>query len=38
MTPSMVTKARSNAKRAGIAGAEFKLGELEHLPVADQTL
>ncbi len=37
MTPSMVTKARSNAKKAGIEGVEFRLGEIEHLPVADDT-
>jgi arsenite methyltransferase len=35
MTPSMVTKARGNAKKAGIEGVEFRLGEIEHLPVAD---
>ncbi|HEY2902014.1 MAG TPA: methyltransferase domain-containing protein, partial [Polyangia bacterium] len=33
MTSSMVAKARSNAKRAGIEGVEFRLGEIEHLPV-----
>jgi arsenite methyltransferase len=37
MTPSMVTKARSNAKKAEIAGVEFRLGEIEHLPLADAT-
>jgi SAM-dependent methyltransferase len=37
MTPSMVTKARSNAQKAGIQGVEFRLGEIEHLPVADET-
>ena len=37
MTPSMVTKARGNAKKAGIEGVEFRLGEIEHLPVADDT-
>jgi SAM-dependent methyltransferase len=37
MTASMVTKARGNAKRAGIQGVEFRLGEIEHLPVADAT-
>lgn len=35
MTASMVTKARNNAKKAGIEGVEFRLGEIEHLPVAD---
>jgi arsenite methyltransferase len=37
MTPSMVTKARTNAQKAGIQGVEFRLGEIEHLPVADET-
>jgi len=37
MTPAMVTKARDNARKAGIAGVEFRLGEIEHLPVADAT-
>ena len=37
MTASMVTKARNNAKKAGIEGVEFRLGEIEHLPVADST-
>jgi arsenite methyltransferase len=37
MTASMVSKARNNAKKAGIDGVEFRLGEIEHLPVADAT-
>src|SRR4051812_9515004 len=37
MTPAMVTKARSHARTAGIAGVDFRLGEIEHLPVADTT-
>ncbi len=37
MTPSMVTKARANARKAGIEGVDFRLGEIEHLPVADAT-
>src|SRR3954468_9562707 len=35
MTSSMVTKARENARRANVEGVEFRLGEIEHLPVAD---
>jgi SAM-dependent methyltransferase len=35
MTPAMVSKARSNAETAGISNVEFRLGEIEHLPVAD---
>ncbi len=37
MTPDMITKARANAARGGFATVEFRLGEIEHLPVADQT-
>jgi SAM-dependent methyltransferase len=35
MTPDMVAKARENARRGGYANVEFRLGEIEHLPVAD---
>jgi SAM-dependent methyltransferase len=35
MTPEMVTKARRNARAVGAANVEFRLGEIEHLPVAD---
>lgn len=35
MTPEMVEKARRNAVAAGFANATFRLGEIEHLPVAD---
>jgi arsenite methyltransferase len=38
MTPSMLEKARANAARAGTANVEFRLGEIEHLPVADATV
>lgn len=38
MTPEMVVKARANARKAGFANVEFRLGELEHLPVADATV
>ncbi|MEO0085527.1 MAG: arsenite methyltransferase [candidate division WOR-3 bacterium] len=38
MTPEMVEKARENARRAGIANVEFRLGEIEHLPVADNSI
>jgi ubiquinone/menaquinone biosynthesis C-methylase UbiE len=33
MTPEMLTKARANAARAGVAQVEFRLGEIEALPV-----
>jgi len=35
MTPEMVSKARANAEKAGYPNVEFRLGEIEHLPVAD---
>lgn len=39
MTPEMVEKARHNAETfsqsTGLANVEFRLGEIEHLPVAD---
>jgi len=38
MTPEMVTKARENARRVGAANVEFRLGEIERLPVADATV
>ncbi|MDT8389457.1 MAG: arsenite methyltransferase [Lentisphaeria bacterium] len=38
MTPEMVGKARANAARGGYANIEFRLGEIEHLPVADRSV
>ena len=35
MTPAMVTKARANAETGGYTNVDFRLGEIEHLPVAD---
>ncbi len=37
MTPDMVSKARGNASRGDFSNVEFRLGEIEHLPVADDT-
>ena len=37
MTHEMLTKARANAGKIGARNVEFRLGELEHLPVADNT-
>jgi len=37
MTPDMVTKARVNREKVGASNVEFRLGEIEHLPVADNT-
>ncbi|MEW5771575.1 MAG: arsenite methyltransferase [Pseudomonadota bacterium] len=38
MTPDMVSKARANAAKGAYANVEFRLGEIEHLPVADATI
>jgi SAM-dependent methyltransferase len=38
MTPEMVSKARENAAKTGFNNVEFRLGEIEHLPVADNTV
>lgn len=38
MTPGMITKARANAESRGIKSVEFRLGEIENLPVADGTI
>jgi SAM-dependent methyltransferase len=37
MTHEMLNKARDNAARVGAGNVEFRLGELEHLPIADNT-
>ena len=37
MTPDMVSKARGNAARGQYVNVEFRLGEIEHLPIADGT-
>lgn len=38
MTPDMITKARGNARTLGAENVEFRLGEIEHLPVGDGTV
>ena len=38
MTPAMLSKARVNAEQGGYGNVEFRLGEIEHLPVADGTV
>ena len=37
MTPEMISKARKNAEAAKTGNVEFRLGEIEHLPVADNS-
>ena len=38
MTPDMVTLARENARKVKATNVEFRLGEIEHLPVADSSI
>ena len=42
MTPDMLAKARGNiagyTRRTGLANVEFRMGEIEHLPVADASV
>ena len=38
MTHEMLIKARENAKKAGATNVEFRLGEIEALPVADNSV
>ena len=38
MTHEMLNKARDNAAKIHAANVEFRLGELEHLPIADSTV
>ena len=37
MTPDMLSKARANAEKIQAENVEFRLGEIEHLPVADNS-
>ncbi|MCX7983259.1 MAG: arsenite methyltransferase [Syntrophales bacterium] len=37
MTPEMIEKARENAKKGGYDQVEFRLGEIENLPLEDNT-
>jgi arsenite methyltransferase len=37
MTPEMLDKARGNARKGNYGNVEFRLGEIENLPVADRT-
>ncbi len=38
MTASMIAKARENAAKVDLDNVEFRLGEIEHLPVADSSV
>ena len=38
MTPDMIDRARANLVKIGAKNVEFRLGEIEHLPVEDATV
>lgn len=38
MTPEMISLARNNAEKGGYENVEFRLGEIENLPVADASV
>jgi SAM-dependent methyltransferase len=38
MTPEMLEKARENAEKCSVRNVEFRLGEIENLPVADNSV
>ncbi|MBN2737937.1 MAG: arsenite methyltransferase [Spirochaetales bacterium] len=38
MTPEMISKARNNAEKNDFTNVEFRLGEIENLPVADNQI
>lgn len=38
MTPEMILLARNNAKKGNYINTEFRLGEIEHLPIADSII
>ncbi len=38
MTAEMIEKARTNQAKVGATNVEFRLGEIEHLPVADDSV
>jgi len=38
MTATMIERARANKTKLGAENVEFRLGEIEHLPVADHTV
>ncbi len=38
MTPEMIDKSRANARKGKYSNVEFRLGEIENLPVSDNTV
>ena len=38
MTPEMIKKSKENASKSGVKNVEFRLGEMENMPVADESV
>ena len=38
MTPEMIDRAQHNAEKGGYGNVEFRLGQIEHLPLADHSV
>lgn len=38
MTPEMISRARNNAMKGGFSNTEFRLGEIEHLPIENHMI
>jgi arsenite methyltransferase len=38
MTPEMIARSRANAEKGGFTNVEFRLGEIENLPVDDESV
>jgi len=38
MTPEMISRAKANAEKTGVNNVDFRLGEIEQLPVADSSV
>jgi len=38
MTPAMIDRARINKEKMGVKNVDFRLGEIEHLPVSDDSV
>jgi arsenite methyltransferase len=38
MTPEMISRARQNAQKHGYKNVEFRLGEIEHLPILNDSI
>ena len=38
MTPEMIERAKDNARKLGVKNAEFRLGEIERLPIEDASV